>query len=160
MKKIKLYFTLVTLFALSKSYSQNLKEKVIQCQNEKVIEQGLAESIPFAKFGKARCNSPELRNLKCETDDEDIVVEYEAPDGYQIYGEVGFIKTSASRRSTTSGLKKFSRKAVITLSCRGNHCDKGQREWIEGNLVGTIKRIPTQDELSKITLQCLDDLGL
>lgn len=153
MRKL-LMFCLGVVFCGS-ALAQNTKQQIASC-----VERELAKvrtEVPFAKEGGVTCYKAIIKNFKCVRDNKDLTVSYAAPDGHVITSATRVI-TSRSDRGAAGELSWDTRRASVEVSCRGNACDKGEREWSHVRISGVLQRIPTEAERKSVMDTCLDAL--
>lgn len=139
----------------------NFKARLLECQQRKINEEGLNRTEGFSARGSVVCYSGMVVNfVDCRRDNKDQTIGYTAPDGFEIVGGVNFQDISSTDRGSHDSLSNDKRSASVKIHCRGNACDTGAREWMDGAISGVIKRVPTQEEISRIQNECLDEMGL
>lgn len=131
------------------------KQKVTACVAEKLAK--ARKSDTFSVEGGVTCRKGVIKNASCSKQNLANTVSYKPPDGWAIKSASGD-STSKTDRGHTGQFTWDQRQASMPVSCNGNGCDKGEREWSKVRLSGTIERSPTEEERKNAMDQCLDEL--
>jgi recombination DNA repair RAD52 pathway protein len=134
-----------------------VKEKLRSCQAEKVKEKMTRR--PFSTESGVTCRGGEFKGLvpRCDRQDKDGHVTYAAPETHKIVSAARSI-VSKTDRGSVGNLQFNEKSASVSISCRGNGCDKREREWATARISGEIERRITADDMKQAMDQCLDEL--
>lgn len=146
---------IVTLMASFVAQAQTTREKVSACVDRELAKVRTTEA--FALEGGVTCRAGIFKDFKCDRENKDQTVTYSARDGYVIAGAQVGVKSKTDR----GGVGAFSwnsKSASVPISCRGNACDKGDREWSGVEISGTLQRVPTEEDRKAAMDRCLDEV--
>jgi hypothetical protein len=146
----------VTLVASSGALAQTSKQLIAACVDRELAKVRTTE--PFALEGGVTCRAGEVRDFtRCDRQDKDQTVAYTARDGYVISAATMDVKSKTGRGSV-GAFAWNDKSASVPISCRGNGCDKGDREWSRVKISGTLQRIPTEEDRTSAMNRCLDEV--
>lgn len=132
-----------------------VKQKVAEC-----VERELAKVRTTANYaieGGVTCSAGIIKNFSCDKEDKNQLVSYAAPDGFVVISSKLDVMSKTDRGGV--GVLNWDQKgASAAVSCAGNGCDKGDREWSGIKISGTVQRLPTEADRKAAMDLCLDEV--
>jgi hypothetical protein len=151
-----LCFVVVALTASLATQAQTARQQVSACVDRELAKVRTTE--PFSVEGGVTCRAGQIRDFtRCDRQNKDETVTYAARDGFVITEATLGVKSKTDR----GGVGAFSwnsKSASVPISCRGNACDKGDREWSGVVITGTLQRVPTEQDRKSAMDRCLDEV--
>lgn len=144
----------IALAASFTTYAQTTKQKIAACLDRELAKVRTTE--PFALEGGVTCRAGNFTNFSCDREDKDHTVTYTARDGYVITAAALGVMSKTGRGSV-GAFTWNGKTASAPVSCRGNGCDKGDREWSGIKISGTLERVPTEEDRKAAMNRCLDE---
>lgn len=145
----------LAVVASGSTLAQTAKQKIATCVESELSRVRTTE--PFAVEDGVTCRAGIIKNFNCDKENKDHTVSYNVRDGYVITTATRDI-TSKTDRGSAGDLSWNERTASVAVSCRGNGCDRGEREWSKVQISGTVQRIPTEADRKSAMDKCLDEV--
>lgn len=132
-----------------------VKQKVAEC-----VERELAKvrtTASYAVEGGVTCRAGIIKDFKCDKENKNQVISYVAPEGFVVISSKLDVM-SKTDRGAVGNLTWDQKGASAGVSCAGNACDKGDREWSGIKISGTVQRLPTETDRKAAMDLCLDEV--
>lgn len=145
----------VLLTASFGTHAQTARQKISACVDRELAKVRTTEA--FSVEGGVTCRAGIFKDFRCDKENKDQTVSYSARDGFVItQAEIGV--RSKTDRGGVGTFSWNSESASVPISCRGNACDKGDREWSGVAITGMLQRIPTEEDRKSAMDRCLDEV--